>query len=99
MMCLRCGECCRKYSPLSVDPENEPCKHLVMVSYRESVEELAQVAVCGVYDHRPVQCQDHRHAESKICPIGLSVLNIVDANRLAAREHIISLVDGNGGVV
>jgi hypothetical protein len=88
MECLRCGHCCERYSPLSADPENEPCRHL---SYTGRV----RIAVCGVYRDRPQQCRDHTYLSS-VCPIGRDVLGVHDATALAMREHEIGLVGGSG---
>jgi hypothetical protein len=89
MLCLRCGECCRTMSPLMEDPEHEPCWFLRMAG---------DVATCEIYHEtrRPKQCVAHDFPAS-VCPIGRDVLNIHDADSLAAREYALGYapwVDG-----
>lgn len=61
MMCLHCGDCCRRMSPISAP---DPCPHII---------EVQGMVFCGIYDSRPQQCKDHDFPASK-CPIGVSVL-------------------------
>lgn len=82
MACLHCGDCCRRMSPLVVDPETTPCPHIVEVQ-----RGLAVFTVCGIYERRPQQCRDHDYPSS-VCPIGRQVLGISDQSYLAAREYL-----------
>jgi len=76
--CIHCGECCRTMSPLSCDPEHEPCPRLQMIG---------AVAFCTDYRRRPAQCREHDFAFVPVCPIGKDVLKLDDVNHLAAWEH------------
>ena len=64
MYCLRCGECCRTMSPLS---HPNPCPHLSM---------KGNIAICGIYEHRPEECKNHEYSFAKFCPIGMDVLKM-----------------------
>lgn len=82
MLCLACGDCCARFSPLTED-ETIECPHL---------RRKGDVAYCAIYpchpaarDIRPKQCRDHDYPSS-VCPVGRDVLGIHDANALAARE-------------
>lgn len=76
MLCLRCGECCRTMSPIT---NPYPCHHLV--------EGEHGICACAIYERRPAQCASHDFPSS-VCPIGCDVLNLHDANHLAAREYL-----------
>lgn len=82
MVCLHCGDCCRRMSPLVTDPETMPCPHIV-----EARRGSAAFVFCGIYERRPQQCRDHSYLSSA-CPIGRWVLGIDDQSHLAAREHL-----------
>ncbi len=74
MICLSCGDCCQKMSPLS----EGPCPYLI--------EHPNRVILCSVYGRRPQACKDHKYPQ-KWCPVGIAVLGITDSSSLAAREH------------
>ena len=56
MLCLRCGWCCKKMSPIS----DGICPHL---SYQKNI------AICEIYENRPYECYKFSFP-SDICPIG-----------------------------
>lgn len=74
MNCLHCGDCCRRFSPLTRD-EHVPCPHIV---------EVDGFVLCGAYERRPEQCANHDYP-SRHCPIGIDVLDIQSSDEVRAR--------------
>lgn len=71
MYCLHCGDCCRRFSPLS----DGPCPHIV---------ERDGFTLCGVYDSRPQQCRDHTFM-ARFCPIGMSIVKPTSSDEVRRR--------------
>ena len=63
MVCLHCGDCCLRMSPLG-----SPCPKLI---------QHGTFYFCGDYEHRPAECMRHRHPVG-VCPIGAAELGIAD---------------------
>lgn len=65
MICLHCGDCCKRLSPLSA---GEPCPHLVNID---------DYYFCAIYyTDRPEECRLHRTGGSFACATGLDVLGL-----------------------
>ena len=73
MECLACGDCCRRMSPVS--GEDVPCPFLTTDG---------TICSCAAYERRPAQCANHDFP-SRFCPVGVSVLGLDDATRVAQR--------------
>jgi len=63
MICLHCGDCCKRMSPFS---SGEPCPNLVSID---------GYYFCKEYYNRPNECVTHRVGNSVLCPIGIDVLD------------------------
>lgn len=63
MVCLHCGDCCKRMSPFG-----GRCPHII---------EKDSFVFCGIYEDRPDECVNHKF-DSNICPVGQSVLNLSD---------------------
>ena len=61
MICLHCGDCCLRMSPLG-----SPCPKL---------DTRGDFYFCKDYENRPEECTNHRFP-FKVCPIGREKLNI-----------------------
>jgi len=61
--------------------EHIPCPHLKRLEHG--------IYACSIYSGRPEQCRRHDFSFAHTCPIGCDVLDLHDANHLAAREHLI----------
>jgi len=75
MYCLHCGDCCKRMSPISAP---EPCPHLI---------EDGDFVFCGIYEDRPEECKNHTF-HARVCPVGASVLNIQDTEKLRQRIDV-----------
>lgn len=71
MDCLHCGDCCKRFSPIS----DGPCSYIV---------EQGTFVFCSVYDYKPDRCTRHDFPESR-CPIGIWVLGINSLDELRQR--------------
>lgn len=63
MICLHCGDCCLRMSPLS---EPNPCPHII---------QDGDFVFCGCYQIRPEKCENHGFP-FKICPVGMEKLGL-----------------------
>ena len=75
MNCLHCGDCCRRFSPLTQD-ERVPCPQIV---------EDEGFVFCGIYERRPEQCVNHDFPGHRHCPIGIDVLGIQSTDEIRER--------------
>ena len=71
MDCLYCGDCCRRYSPLS----SGPCPRLV---------EIGDMCLCSAYERRPDECRNHEFP-FRFCPVGMEILGLYDPVKIARR--------------
>ena len=72
MICLHCGDCCLRMSPLSAP---EPCPNLI---------QRGTFYFCNDYEHRPPECVDHKF-DSTYCPIGINTLDIQSTDQMRQR--------------
>lgn len=70
MICLHCGDCCLRMSPLG-----SPCPWLV---------ERGGFYFCNNYEGRPKECRNHQCPFS-ICPVGIEKLSIHNSEQLHRR--------------
>lgn len=70
MICLHCGDCCLRMSPLG-----SPCPRLA---------KHGSFYFCGDYENRPEECVAHGF-HSLVCPIGIGKLSIVSVEQLNRR--------------
>lgn len=70
MICLHCGDCCSRMSPLG-----SPCPKLVR---------HGSFYFCSDYENRPRECATHGFP-FPVCPIGIEKLGIVGVKQLYER--------------
>lgn len=76
MYCLYCGDCCKRFSPIS---NPEPCPYIIQID---------TFYFCKIYDKRPKECIKHEY-QTRFCPIGLDVLKLSnEANTRKIQERI-----------
>lgn len=75
MICLACGDCCNRMSPIT----HARCPHVM--------EPVPTVFVCGAYDARPRECQDHDFP-ARVCPVGMMTLHIDSAEAMRQRADL-----------
>ncbi len=78
MICLSCGDCCKRMSPLT-SSETEVCPQL---------QSEQRVYYCGEYGNRPTQCYKHDFP-AYVCPVGKSVLKIQTEEELKDRVALV----------
>jgi len=72
VICLHCGDCCERMSPLSAP---EPCPN---------IDRRGTFVFCDCYSRRPEECINHRFP-SRYCPIGADLLGLDTEEKIAAR--------------
>lgn len=72
MICLHCGDCCLRMSPLTAP---EPCPQLIQIE---------TFYFCGNYERRPIECINHQ-LPGMFCPVGLTVLGLDNLDKIRER--------------
>lgn len=75
MNCLHCGDCCRRFSPLT---SGVPCPN---------IKQDGTFFFCSIYENRPDQCSQHKF-DCRFCPIGMDFLKLDNPTRAYERINL-----------
>ncbi len=71
MICLACGDCCLRMSPIS----EGRCPYLT---------NEGDIYICGQYDSRPERCANHTFP-ARFCPVGMNKLELEEESDVIKR--------------